>query len=1266
MLSKNLAKKMQPLTLLLIATLILSSFVATRTSADSDNGKALSRNPKSKIYGVPPAALISELGENASILVSVYGSSAGIEAARAYVEFGNVWQVSSGGYFAKGVTAVGNLETIEGISEVSAIWTKMKPVVPDPTLQAPDPDNIVAETDMYQMRELLGVNKLYTELGLTGEGVTVAVVDTGTDYAHPDLIDALSYLPLPSGGREPLVLDADESQVLLFKTFTASAGYIPTAGTYATLFYPYNLTQAVTVNYKVGAIATASGNYKFSMTYESGVPSAFYRVGVLLTDPTTPGVYDTAYVDLNNDKDFTNDWVIPYIGDRVTRLDTTGDGFPDRTIGVLGGFFYDTLLWFGPHASFMPGWDRAGNYLSIFYDYGGHGTNTAGNVASRGVTTFNIPTVGPVKLPGIAPKAKILAAKALWFGNTEPAMLWASGFDVDSAGNFYYTGSKRADIISNSWGISSQVYDLFGFGYDFESMIVNGLATPGFLDPNFPGAIIVNAAGNGGFGYGTITSPGSGSMIITVGASTDFHTVGYQFGNSPQSKSDDVMSWSARPPTPVGEIKPDVMNVGAFSFDIAGIFRGAWTVFSGTSQSTPLTAGVVALMLESTGKTLTNPQTIRTILQTTAKDLGYNGLIQGSGRVDAYRAVKLAKGTPNPGFKISSTESMSNLQGILGPAWYLQWAAGIPDYFADNLANTIMPPNPNIPDLSNIPSGSLFFGTMKPGTANEFKLLVENPGTEDLEILSSKGLKYTKIGEDTITGTLNIPTVGDGRVNYLYNPSDFAGSTLTRFNLAVNFNKFDTNKDYTWDYRYRLWIFEWKDENNDGLMQESELRLYNYSYDTGTTEEATVGNLVARLNSTSSKIVVRVEGTKNSGRPALSVPFTVKITKYGRTDDALINLSPMSKIVPAGGSVQINGVLNTPETATSGVHEGLVEVQTQSSTGVATRVIPYSYVATVNLGSGLNTITPAPSNEEVLYDLGVVRGSFDWRWRYEAGEWRVYSVEVHSDPVTGLKPFALEVNFQWTDPETTVDVFTLGPDGQFAGLYSGTGIGFSYIVPGSASGNYRFRWHSVYDKTGTAKLQNIAFPQTNYIVGQYGYKLDIPVVFTIYVHEALHDGSRVSEPITGTVRPLFTSTRLQPVVPITPGMSKPLTTSVTLPYEVATSPTSPSPSNTASVVFDGAATSPITLSPTLPVYLSTTYPPNTEISTSIINLKANAPSNAALGSYAAATIIKTTLPDLRVFVRTGPTTYTQLEPPSYAFQDWTIARVAAIAKGKRL
>jgi len=1263
--------------IVLIATLLMSSFITiTITSAESpDNGRALSRNPKSKIYGIPPAALASELGDDAEVLVTIYGSSAGIEAARAYAELGNVLQAPSGQYFTRGMTTVAQLESIESIAEVTAIWTKMKPVVPDPASLAPYPDNVVPETDMYQMRELLGVNKLYNEFGLTGNGVTVAVVDTGTDYAHPDLIDALDYVTLgDGGGREPLVLDADESQVLTFATFTASGGYIPTIGHKPVLYYPYMLIlPALTVNYKVGAIATGSAGYKFGMTSESGVPSAFYRVGVLLTDPTTAGNYDKAYVDLNNNKDFTDDTPISYLGDRVTRLDTTGDGFPDRTIGVLGGFFYDTLFWFGPFARFLPGWDRTGHYMSIFYDYGGHGTNTAGNVASRGVTTFNIPTVGPVKLPGIAPKAKILAAKAIWFGNTEPAMLWASGFDVDSTGKFYYTGSKRADIISNSWGVSSQIYDIFGFGYDFESMFENGLATPGYLDPNFPGAIIVHAAGNGGFGYGTVTSPGAASMVITVGASTDFHTVGYQFGNSPYSKSDDVIGWSARPPSPVGEIKPDVMNVGAFSFDIAGIFRGAWTTFSGTSQSTPLTAGVVALLLEGTGKTLTNPQEIRTILQTTSKDLGYNGLVQASGRVDAYNAILLAKSlksTPTPPtVNVYSYESMTNLKEILGSAWYLQWAAGLPNYFTSNLANTLTAPSPQIPDLSTVPSGSLFFGRMKPGTANEFKLTVQNPGTTDLEILSSKGLKFTKIGQDTLTGTLNIPTVGDGRVDYLIDPSAFAGSTLTRFNLAVDFSKFDTNYDYVWDYRYRLWVFEWIDENSDNIVQESELRLYNYSYDTGTTQEVLVGYLVNRLSSPTSKILVRVEGTKNTGRPALpGIPFTVLVAKYSRTDDTRINLSPLIKTVPAEGFVEINGVLYTPETDTSGVHEGLIQIEIQSSAGVITRVLPYSYVTVVPSTTTATIFTATPSDENELYDLGVVRGSYDWRWRYEAGDWRVYAVEVHSDEVTGLKPFALEVNFQWTDPETTVDVFTLGPDGQFAGLYMGTGLGFSYIVPDSASGNYRFRWHSVYNKAGVATLQNIAFPQTSYIVGQYGYSLEIPAVFTIYVHEVLHDGkdgTGISEPITGTVRSLVTSERLQPVVPITPGMSKALVTSVTLPYEVATSPTSPKPSNTASVIFDGAKSGPITFSPTLPVSLSTTYSPNTEISTSIINLQANVPSDADAGSYPIATLIETTLPDLRVFVRTGAATFIELNAPLYVFQDWTRVRTFAQARGPR-
>ncbi len=105
----------------------------------------------------------------------------------------------------------------------------------------------------------------------------------------------------------------------------------------------------------------------------------------------------------------------------------------------------------------------------------------------------------------------------------EPGMMWAAGFDVNQDGQWYWTGQKRAHVISNSWGISSFIYDYTAFGYDFESAVINALAAPRYLDRNYPGIVIVQAGGNGGYGFGTITSPGAAVGAVTVGAATSGH-----------------------------------------------------------------------------------------------------------------------------------------------------------------------------------------------------------------------------------------------------------------------------------------------------------------------------------------------------------------------------------------------------------------------------------------------------------------------------------------------------------------------------------------------------------------------------------------------------------------------------------------------------------------------------------------------------------------------------------------------------------------------
>jgi len=205
--------------------------------------------------------------------------------------------------------------------------------------------------------------------------------------------------------------------------------------------------------------------------------------------------------------------VLRYGANRIIAPDYNRSGFPDVSLGVAGGFFYDFFKHFSYPAEIHPGWDKQVRWLSIFYDFHRHGTACASAAAGSCVVGYNVTGLGVVRLRGMAPGAGVVGVKALWMGNVEAGMLWAASFDVDPAtGQFYFTGSRRAGVISNSWGISYFAYDVDAFGADFESVFVAGLSLPGFLDPRYPGVLIIQAGG-----YGTITSPGAAPGVVTVG-----------------------------------------------------------------------------------------------------------------------------------------------------------------------------------------------------------------------------------------------------------------------------------------------------------------------------------------------------------------------------------------------------------------------------------------------------------------------------------------------------------------------------------------------------------------------------------------------------------------------------------------------------------------------------------------------------------------------------------------------------------------------------
>ena len=166
----------------------------------------------------------------------------------------------------------------------------------------------------------------------------------------------------------------------------------------------------------------------------------------------------------------------------------------------------------------------------------------------------------------------------MWFGDTVYGWLWSAGFD-NIKHDWEFSGKPRVDIISNSWGVSTFPSYKASPGMDVLSLILSVLVTPHSLDDDYPGVTIVSSAGNSGHGYGTIGLPNASPFGISVGATTNNVFVGYgpfenqpRFGNT-TSHYNDVVDFSSRGPSSIGDPKPDLMSIGAHGFTPSNVLK---------------------------------------------------------------------------------------------------------------------------------------------------------------------------------------------------------------------------------------------------------------------------------------------------------------------------------------------------------------------------------------------------------------------------------------------------------------------------------------------------------------------------------------------------------------------------------------------------------------------------------------------------------------------------------------------------------------------
>ncbi len=137
------------------------------------------------------------------------------------------------------------------------------------------------------------------------------------------------------------------------------------------------------------------------------------------------------------------------------------------------------------------------------------------------------------------------------------------------------------------------------------------------------GVVVLNSAGNKDF-WSTINFPADGDSVIAVGA---------------VSNNGILASFSSEGPTADGRIKPDVMamGVGVVAINPSSKLGNEFLFTNGTSFSTPLAAGVCALILEAHPEL--GPMDVREALRETAHQSDSPNNQFGWGIINAYEAV---------------------------------------------------------------------------------------------------------------------------------------------------------------------------------------------------------------------------------------------------------------------------------------------------------------------------------------------------------------------------------------------------------------------------------------------------------------------------------------------------------------------------------------------------------------------------------------------------------------------------------------------------
>jgi hypothetical protein len=377
--------------------------------------------------------------------------------------------------------------------------------------------------------------------------------------------------------------------------------------------------------------------------------------GTCSTNPSSPALEPQAISDIHADSSNPT-------AQTARSLGITGAGV---TVAFIADGLDTANADFQRNPAYASAASTAGSPVFVDYkDFSGEGTAVptgggeafldASSIAAQGNQTYDVSNYSAlplnqqcyIKIEGVAPGASLVGLDI--FGAED------AGFNSSFIQAIDYAVSDHVNVLNESLG--NNYYPDAQASLDVIKQANDAAVAAGVT--------VTVSSGDAGV-TSTIGTPASDPNVISAGASTTYEAPsqfgygGFQFPGVTGFLNDNISALSSsgfqQSGATISLVAPGELNWALCSTDTAAY--GECTDLNGnpspiqesggTSESAPLTAGAAALVIQAYAKThggaFPTPALVKQILTSTADDISAPGDLQGSGLLDAYRAVVAAE-----------------------------------------------------------------------------------------------------------------------------------------------------------------------------------------------------------------------------------------------------------------------------------------------------------------------------------------------------------------------------------------------------------------------------------------------------------------------------------------------------------------------------------------------------------------------------------------------------------------------------------------------